>query len=78
LFLIENKYDELIHSVYVTISYAFNTCFLAKKKRRKERAMKKKTQEKKKERNKHNKRRFHDSRVCDDARVVRLCNTYDR
>jgi hypothetical protein len=47
LFLIENKYDELIHSVYVTISYAFNTCFLAKKKRRKERAMKKKLRRKK-------------------------------
>jgi hypothetical protein len=31
----ENKSFELIQSVNVTISYAFNTCFLAKKRRKK-------------------------------------------
>jgi hypothetical protein len=63
--IIEKKSAELIHSVYVTISYAFNTCFLAKKKKKKK-SNEKNSREKTK-RNKHNKRRFHDSHVCDDA-----------
>ncbi len=39
--IIEKKSAELIHSVYVTISYAFNTCFLAKKKKKKKEQWKK-------------------------------------
>jgi hypothetical protein len=66
---------QVIHSVYVTISYAFNTCFFL--------AKEKKSNEKKKENSRKEKKMKETNTTKEDfmilmyvtMRVVRLCNT---